>query len=123
MSLRNKFAAAAIAASLVIGGTAAAMAAPAVSNGWVPVRNHPGGFTVDHLHFGEHVNVTGCAGMWCHIVHFGPDGWVKKYQIHPMYVGYPYPGPGPYGGPWGGPYGGPGFCVGGSGGGSFCVSF
>lgn len=120
MSIPAKTISALIAGAVLLGGTAAAMAAPAYSSGYVKVRNLPGGYTVDHLHAGEKVNVTSCGPSYCYIKHPGPDGYVKASELNFVFVDYPYPYPAP--GPWTGPFPwGGSFCVSGSGG-SVCLS-
>ena len=118
MSIRNKIITAALAVTVVITGTAAAMASPAVASYNASVRNHPGGSAVNYVSAGQPVNVVGCNGNWCKVKVPGPDGWVKASVLD--FGGYDdayyddyYPGY--YGGV---PHGGA--CIGGPGA-SFCI--
>ncbi|HEV7719412.1 MAG TPA: SH3 domain-containing protein [Arsenicitalea sp.] len=122
MTIRNKIIAAALAVTVVVAGTAAAMASPAIANGNAKVRNYPGGSTIGYLHDGQSVNVLGCNGNWCKVQRPGPDGWVKVVALDfggYSDSGYDYDGYYPhhrhaYFG------GGAGVCLGGPGA-SFCI--
>jgi uncharacterized protein YraI len=68
---------------LLVGGTAAALAAPAEATSAVNVRTGPGTSyrVVDQLYAGENVDVHGCRGGWCEVSHSGPDGWVSANYL------------------------------------------
>jgi uncharacterized protein YraI len=71
------------AGALLIGGTAAALAAPAEATSAVNVRTGPGTSyrVIDQLYAGEDVDVHGCRGGWCEVSHSGPDGWVSANYL------------------------------------------
>ncbi|MDB5561798.1 MAG: hypothetical protein JWN11_1216 [Hyphomicrobiales bacterium] len=126
MNIRSNIIAAAIAVTVVVAGTAAAMASPAIANGNANVRNHPGGATIGYLHDGQPVNVLGCNGNWCKVQRPGPDGWVRVMALdfggYSGGYGYGYGGyddyhPHHHHGYFGG---GAGVCLGGPGA-SFCI--
>jgi uncharacterized protein YraI len=106
MNLKKTALKAGLAAALLFAGTAATVAVEAFATGGVNVRRGPGTNygVVDQLRRGESVDVRGCSGGWCQIVHSGPDGWVSASYLSrggdfydddddvdvDVYVGRPY---------------------------------
>jgi hypothetical protein len=79
MKLRNPLIATGLAGAILVGSAAVAFAQPAVVSRSVNLRSGPGTFyrVIDHLHWGEQVNVEGCRRNWCYVSRRGPDGWVS----------------------------------------------
>ena len=110
MNLKKSALTAGLAAAMILGGTAATLAVEAYATGGVNVRSGPGtGYrVVDQLYRGESVDVRGCEGGWCRVVHSGPDGWVSASYLArdrrsndfydddvdvDFFIGNPRPGP------------------------------
>jgi len=83
MSIKHRFAGLGLAVALVLGGSAAALAAPAVVDSPLNVRSGPGTQyrSVDVAQRGEVVDVDHCRGSWCRIERRGPDGWVSANYL------------------------------------------
>lgn len=83
MSIMQRIAGLGLAAALVLGGSAAALAAPAVVDSPLNVRSGPGTQyrVVDVARRGEVVDVDYCRGSWCRIERRGPDGWVSANYL------------------------------------------
>jgi uncharacterized protein YraI len=83
MSIKQRFLSLGLAAALVIGGSAGALAAPAYADTPLNVRAGPSASApiVDVLRRGERVDVDYCRGSWCSISKPGPDGWVSARYL------------------------------------------
>lgn len=83
MSLRTNAKKVGLAALIVLGTTAASLAATAYATTNVNVRTGPGpGYAqVDVLRTGEQVEIDRCRGSWCYVIKRGPDGWVSASYL------------------------------------------
>ena len=83
MSIKQKFLSLGLAAAMVLGGGAAAMAAPAYAESPLNVRSGPGTNhrVIDVLRRGERVDVDHCRGNWCLVNKPGRDGWVSARYL------------------------------------------
>ncbi len=86
MSIRSRFAVAALSAAALIVSTPSAFAAIGYASSAVNLRAGAGiGYrVVDTLYKGEEVHVIRCEGSWCLVIHTGADGWAsRKYLVNP----------------------------------------
>lgn len=83
MSIKHKILGLGLAAAVVFGGSAAALAASAVVETPLNVRSGAGTHfhVVDVARRGEVVDVDHCRGSWCFINRRGPDGWVSANYL------------------------------------------
>lgn len=83
MTIRSRFAALGLAATIIGAGTLPAAAVTAFATSPLNVRTC--GSTdcriVDTLRRGEPVDVRYCEGVWCAIEKAGPDGWVNANYL------------------------------------------
>src|SRR5690606_23494119 len=81
--IKHKILGLGLAAALVLGGSAAALAAAAVVDSPLNVRSGAGTQfrVVDVARRGEVVDVDHCRGSWCFINRRGPDGWVSANYL------------------------------------------
>jgi uncharacterized protein YraI len=83
MSLKSKLVSLGLAATMVVGTAAAALAAPAWATTPVNVRSAPvDGRVLDTLRRGEQVDIDYCRGSWCYVdQRRGPSGWVSANYL------------------------------------------